>query len=115
MKPFVIGTRVRIQDQTSKLWNKVGEVVGIGRHRDYHVKLPSGRIYWRNRRFLRQYYEPFEDEEDGESEDEERKKKPRGDDDEKEEERPEPEVRRSTRMKKKVVRFGVNSIKYFIK
>ena len=28
-------------------------IIGIGQRRDYHVKLPSGRIYWRNRRFLR--------------------------------------------------------------
>ena len=30
----------------------MGIIVGIGRHRDYHVKVPSGRVYWRNRRFL---------------------------------------------------------------
>ena len=34
-------------------WTGRGIIVGIGRHRDYNVKLPSGRILWRNRRYLR--------------------------------------------------------------
>ena len=30
-------------------------IIGIGRHRDYHVKLPSVYcVYWRNRRFMKQ-------------------------------------------------------------
>ena len=33
-------------------------VVAIGRHRDYYVKMPSGRVFWRNRRFLRPYVPP---------------------------------------------------------
>ena len=48
-----LGTHVDIQDPTSKLWTRRGVIVGIGRHRDYNVKLPSGRILWRNRRYLR--------------------------------------------------------------
>ena len=48
-----IGQKVRIQDPNSKKWDRVGHIVGIGRNRDYHVKLPSGRVYWRNRRFMR--------------------------------------------------------------
>ena len=28
-------------------------IIGIGRPRNYHVKLPSGRVYWRNRRFMK--------------------------------------------------------------
>jgi len=110
LKPFAIGTRVRIQDPNSKLWDRVGQVVGIGRHSDYHVKLPSGRIYWRNRRFLRQNYEAFEDEDEAEE-----TEKPRKDDDDgKKEEKLDQEPRRSSRTKKKVVRFGVNHIKYFV-
>ena len=27
-------------------------IIEIGRHRDYHVKVPSGRVYWRNRHFF---------------------------------------------------------------
>ena len=48
-----IGQKVRIQDPNSKKWDRVGHIVGIGRNRDYHVKLPCGRVYWRNRRFMR--------------------------------------------------------------
>ena len=45
--------RVLIQNPRTKLWDRTGEVTAVGRHRDYVVKMPSGRIYWRNRRFLR--------------------------------------------------------------
>ena len=47
------GQTVRLQDPSSHLWDKVGIVVGRGKSRDYEVRLPSGRVYWRNRRFLR--------------------------------------------------------------
>ena len=30
----------------------LGEVVGVGRSREYLIKLPSGRVMWRNRRFF---------------------------------------------------------------
>ena len=49
-----IGTTVRIQDPTSKLWDRSGIVVSVGKNRDYRVKQPSGRTLWRNRRFLRE-------------------------------------------------------------
>ena len=48
-----IGTQVRLQNPITKKWDRVGVIIGIGRHRDYHVKLPSGRVYWRNRRFMK--------------------------------------------------------------
>ena len=48
-----IGIRVDMQDPKTKLWRASGVVVAIGRNRDYLVKVPSGRTYWRNRRFLR--------------------------------------------------------------
>ena len=50
-----IGETVDIQDPHSKRWTLQGQVVGIGRPPDYYVKLTSGRVYWRNRRFLRPY------------------------------------------------------------
>ena len=53
MKPLRIGQEVRLQDHITKRWDRQGQVIGVGRNRDYHVKLPSGRVYWRNRRFLR--------------------------------------------------------------
>ena len=49
----MIADEVRVQDPLSKRWDRIGVVVGIGRHRDYHIKMPNGRVYWRNRRFLR--------------------------------------------------------------
>ena len=30
-----------------------GLIIGVGRNRDYHIKLLSGRVCWRNRRFIR--------------------------------------------------------------
>ncbi|XP_043245128.1 uncharacterized protein LOC122393295 [Amphibalanus amphitrite] len=50
-----IGSRVDIQDTDSGRWDRPGVVVGIGRRRTYLVKTGSGRLYWRNRRFLRPY------------------------------------------------------------
>ncbi|KAK4314446.1 hypothetical protein Pmani_014255 [Petrolisthes manimaculis] len=48
-----VGDTVRIQNPTSLRWNKVGVVMSCGRSTDYEVRLPSGQVYWRNRRFLR--------------------------------------------------------------
>ena len=56
LKPFKIGAPVRIQNPDSKHWDKCGIIISVGRNRDYRVKLPSGRVYWRNRRFLRTDY-----------------------------------------------------------
>ena len=50
-----INTHVDIQDPKTKRWSQRGVIVAIGDHRDYYVKLASGRVYWRNRRFLRPY------------------------------------------------------------
>ena len=53
LAPIPAGTAVRIQDPISKRWDRRGVVVLIGNRRDYRVKMQSGRVYWRNRRFLR--------------------------------------------------------------
>ena len=50
--PLQLGVHVDVQDPRSKLWTRRGIIVGIGRHRDYNVKLPSGHMLWRNRRYL---------------------------------------------------------------
>ncbi|XP_065178538.1 uncharacterized protein K02A2.6-like [Sycon ciliatum] len=50
---LAIGVPVDIQHPRTKLWSSYGIIVGIGQHRDYLVKVPSGRVYWRNRRFHR--------------------------------------------------------------
>ena len=56
---FGIGTWVNVQDQKSGRWEKTGVVVAVGKNRDYLVKLPSGRVLWRNRRFLRRHHSPI--------------------------------------------------------
>ncbi|KZR96606.1 Uncharacterized protein APZ42_008964, partial [Daphnia magna] len=53
LAPLKIGTEVRIQDEKTKLWEKVGVIVAIGKFRSYRVKFASGSVLWRNRRFLR--------------------------------------------------------------
>ena len=58
-KKLQIGTSVDVQDARTKRWSKRGVIVAIGKHRDYFVKLPSGRVYWRNRRFLRPFVPPI--------------------------------------------------------
>ena len=51
--PLQLGTTVRVQDPQTKLWDKIATVISIGQHRTYRVRLTSGRVLWRNRRFLR--------------------------------------------------------------
>ena len=53
LRELDVGSQVDIQHPRTKLWCESGVVVEIGRHRDYTIKLPSGRILRRNRRFLR--------------------------------------------------------------
>ncbi|EFX71059.1 hypothetical protein DAPPUDRAFT_256239 [Daphnia pulex] len=53
LAPLKIGTEVRIQDEKTKLWNKVGVIGAIRKFRSYRVKFASGSVLWRNRRFLR--------------------------------------------------------------
>ncbi|XP_032784896.2 uncharacterized protein LOC116922627 [Daphnia magna] len=53
LTPLSIGTDVRIRDPKSKLWDRIGVVVGIGRYRSYRVKFANGSVLWRNRRLLR--------------------------------------------------------------
>ncbi|XP_063886394.1 uncharacterized protein LOC135114421 [Scylla paramamosain] len=48
-----VGQQVRLQDPKTHRWDKVGVVMSVGKARTYEVRVPSGRVYWRNRRFLR--------------------------------------------------------------
>ena len=50
---FPESTPVLLQDPTTRRWDRTGVVVEVSRYRTYRVKLPSGRVLWRNRRFLR--------------------------------------------------------------
>ena len=49
-----MGEEVRIQNPKSKIWDECGTVVGVGKNRDYLIKLPNGKIMWRNRKFLKE-------------------------------------------------------------
>ncbi len=53
LAPLPVGTHVLIQNVISKVWDRSGIIVAIGHHRKYQIKMPSGRLLWRNRRFLR--------------------------------------------------------------
>ena len=49
-----MGKQVRVQDHMSGKWGRCGIILNIGKHRDYRIKLLSGRVFWRNRRFIRE-------------------------------------------------------------
>jgi hypothetical protein len=53
LPPLAIGDSVVIQDHKSKRWSTPGVIVEVGPFRDYLVKTPAGRLFRRNRRFLR--------------------------------------------------------------
>ena len=48
-----IEDHVWIQNPLTKKWDTKGIVTKIGRNRDYLIETPSGKMYWRNRRFIR--------------------------------------------------------------
>ena len=48
-----MGQQVLIQQPRTGLWDRTGIISGIGRFRSFLIRLPSGRLCWRNRRFLR--------------------------------------------------------------
>ena len=50
-----IGSHVSVQDHETGFWDRSGIVVAVGRFRTYLVKFASGRLLWRNRRYLRPY------------------------------------------------------------
>ena len=54
LKMFDVGDRVRVQNQKTKVWDKQAHVVSIHEEgRSYVLQLDDGRIFRRNRRFLR--------------------------------------------------------------
>eukprot|EP00095_Tigriopus_kingsejongensis_P006462 snap_masked-scaffold128_size327099-processed-gene-1.1 protein:Tk06462 transcript:snap_masked-scaffold128_size327099-processed-gene-1.1-mRNA-1 annotation:"hypothetical protein DAPPUDRAFT_116586" len=70
-----IGDIVRVQNATQKKWDLIGEIVEIDlRRRSYYVRTKTGRLYWRNRRFLRLYTEPSEEKKKEEEKKSEKKK-----------------------------------------
>ncbi len=62
LKELKVGDIVRVQHCASKKWDLIAEVMVIKpRGRSYLVKSETGKIYWRNRRFLRLYKETHQD------------------------------------------------------
>jgi hypothetical protein len=53
LPPLVIGDSVIIQDHKTKRWSTPEIIVEVGPFRNYLVKTPAGRLFRRNRRFLR--------------------------------------------------------------
>ena len=49
---ITVGDQVRIQDNTSKKWTLGGRIVDVRPNGSYMVKLPSGRLIWRIRKYL---------------------------------------------------------------
>ena len=47
-----IGSRVALQNHETKWWDIYGTVTDIGPHRRYFIRMQSGRVLVRNRRFL---------------------------------------------------------------
>lgn len=56
LSPFNVENHVRIQNPSTKRWTHTGTIMKKGQRRDYWIKLPSGRLWRRNRRFLRIFY-----------------------------------------------------------
>jgi len=49
---FHAGTQVALQDPQTMLWDRYGEVIRVGQHRRYVIKMESGQLITRNRKFL---------------------------------------------------------------
>ena len=48
-----VGQRVAVQDAATKRWTRYGQIIEQTRRRGYRVKLDSGAVMWRNRKFLK--------------------------------------------------------------
>jgi len=58
LPPLRVGDHVLVQNMQTKRWDNKGTVVFVGRSRDYQLKMSNGRLWWRNRRFLRRLPKP---------------------------------------------------------
>ena len=54
LKEFQINDKVRIQNEETNKWDRIGKIIEIGRFRKYRIEMSNGRKIWRNRRFLRE-------------------------------------------------------------
>ncbi len=59
------GTVVRVQHHLTKTWDLIGMVMEVkSRGRSYLVRSETGRLYWRNRKFIKPYFPNEEDKDD---------------------------------------------------
>ena len=56
LPPLPLGTPVAVQDSATKKWTRYGNIIEVGPHRDYFIRLTSGRVWRRNRRLIRRRY-----------------------------------------------------------
>ena len=56
--PLQVGQHVHVQDSRTKLWDKVGQVLEVTKDHSYKVKVDSGGICWRIRKFIYPVPEP---------------------------------------------------------
>ena len=62
LKELKLGDIVRVQHHITKKWDLIGEITKIQpRQRSYLVKSETGRLSWRNRRYLRLFVDKEED------------------------------------------------------
>ena len=108
---FEVGDRVRVQNPTTKLWDRIGTISSVDARRRYGVTLDDGRIIARNRKYLRTFYEKTPNAEQSvhwpNEDDLVDVKEYEPTDDEGEDVNDEQPRRRSNRRKKKPDRFGV--------
>ena len=55
LKEFVVGNAVRVQDPKSKNWSRKGIVIEVGKRRRYKIRDKKGKVFERNRKFLRRF------------------------------------------------------------
>ncbi len=56
LKQLAVGQKVRVQDPTSKRWEKCGTIVKTSANgRSYLIEMEHERQWWRNRKFIRPY------------------------------------------------------------
>ena len=53
LEEFQINGKVRIQNEETNKWDRIGKIIEIGKFRKYKIEMSNGRKLWRNRRFLR--------------------------------------------------------------
>eukprot|EP00095_Tigriopus_kingsejongensis_P007410 maker-scaffold112_size353035-snap-gene-2.37 protein:Tk07410 transcript:maker-scaffold112_size353035-snap-gene-2.37-mRNA-1 annotation:"hypothetical protein DAPPUDRAFT_256239" len=54
-QPIPLFSKVRVQDNSTRLWPVSGKVIRAIRRR-YLVRLDDGRLFWRNRRLIKPLY-----------------------------------------------------------